>query len=502
MDDGKRGGTTVRLVAKLTIAVAALLSTAITCWAQARDNGYRTAAARSGAPALIAAQPSLTPPQSVEGTWVSDDGAEAMPEAVAAPGISAEEMSDSQCPIEGGECDQFGDGCDPSLGPRGPCWNDLWAEVHSHKRIYAQVDYLSLWTTGNALPPLVTTSPPGTPQAEAGVLPVSESTSILFGNGKVDGGQRNGARLNVGYWLVDGEFVGVEGHYFALQTGKTSFNAASNFTDDPNAQILARPFFDVGPLVVTPRENSALVAYPNFVNGQSIGDLNGSINISTTSNLQSAGALWRKLIWIDFTMQRRFDLLLGYRFLRIDDSVTINDQSSFTGGIFPTINLTSQDIFSARNFFNGGEIGFKYQSYHGPFSLEVIAKSAFGDNEQNVYIAGSNTITVAGGAPTTTAGGLLAQPTNIGTYQRNVFAVLPEADVNLRLDVTPHVRLTLGYMFLYMNNVQRSGDAIDRTLNPSQIRGHNLVGTPAPLFSPHDSTYYAHGATAGVEVRW
>lgn len=492
----------MRLVAKLTIAVATLLCTATTGWAQVRDFGNRATAAGPGAPALIAAKPSLTPPQSVEGTWVSDDGAEPMPEAIAAPGMTPGEMSGDECPIDGSDCDPFAGGCDPYAGRRGHCWNDLWTEVHSHKRIYAQADYLRFWTSGNPLPPLVTTSPPGTPQAEAGVLPVSESTSILFGNGKVDGGWKNGGRINVGYWLVDGEFVGIEGHYFALQSASTTFNAVSDFTSDPNAQILARPFFDVGPLVVTPRENAALVAYPNFVSGQSIGNLDGSINIRTTSNLQSAGALWRKLIWIDFTMQRRLDLLLGYRFLRVDDSVTIDDASRFSGGIFPPVMLTSQDIFSARNFFNGGEIGLKYQSYHGPFSLELIAKSAFGNNEENVWINGSNTITIGAGAPSTTAGGLLAQPTNIGTYQRNVFAIVPEADVNLRVDVTPHVRLTVGYTFVYINRVQRSGDAIDRSLNPTQIRGGTLVGTPAPLFSPHDSTYYAHGGTAGVEIRW
>ena len=47
-----------------------------------------------------------------------------------------------------------------------------------------------------------------------------------------------------------------------------------------------------------------------------------------------AGALWRKLIWIDFTMQRRFDLLLGYRFLRVDDSVTIGTTKRVFNGEF------------------------------------------------------------------------------------------------------------------------------------------------------------------------
>ena len=85
---------------------------------------------------------------------------------------------------------------------------------------------------------------------------------------------------------------------------------------------------------------------------------------------------------------------------------------------------------------------------------------------------------------------------------RETEAVLPEADINFRVDVTPHWRLTAGYTFLYMNRVQRSGSAIDTSLNPSQIHGNPLVGTPAPVFTPQDTTYYAHGFTAGAEVRW
>ena len=84
-------------------------------------------------------------------------------------------------------------------------------DVHSHDRVYVTAEYLSMWAKGNYLPPLVTTSPPGTPQAQAGVLPVSATTSILYGNERVNLDQRNGGRITAGYWLVDGQFFGVEG---------------------------------------------------------------------------------------------------------------------------------------------------------------------------------------------------------------------------------------------------------------------------------------------------
>jgi len=515
---------TVRFVARIAIALATLLSSAWLCW------GQQPMPAAGGGPSAFAPrpsearQPSRTPPVELTGTWVSDEGEEAMapvqpPEQIGGEPFAIDESmatGGADCEACGGEgCDNCDGGyCDPNAGAGGhgcglfaPLWcSDMWNEVHAHRRIYAQVDYIGLWTKGNPLPPLVTTSPLGTPQAQAGRLPESATTQILFGNGNYDDEFRNGGRLTLGYWLIDGEFLGVEGQYWALNTASTTFNANSDFSSgDPNAIILARPFVNYDPSLVEPTNDAAIVAFPDgFQIGQgSTGTLDGSIDVRTTSNVQSAGALLRKLVWIDFTMQRRLDLLLGYRFFRVDDSVTINDSSTYipTTGVIPEVTLTSQDQFSSRNFFNGGEIGMKYQSQHGRLGLEAIAKCAFGNNEQVTYINGYTTQT-SGGSPVDYVGGLLAQPSNIGTHTRNVFAILPSADVSLRWDITCNWRATAGYTFVYINRVQRSGDAISLDLNPTQIRGGTLIGEPFPEFASTDSTWYAHGVTAGLEYRW
>jgi hypothetical protein len=479
-------------------------------------------------PVSAVSEPSQAPPDGVTGAWVDDaDSGEEMMEPIQPPeqlgaepfqidqSMAGEGMAEGGCDCE--DCQSgAGDGCDPAAGRGGhkhgcglcaPLWcSDMWNEVHAHRRIYAQVDYLSLWSKGNPLPPLVTTSPIGTPQAQAGRLPESATTEILFGNDRVDTDMRNGGRVTFGYWLIDGEFLGVEGQYFTLQQGSTNFNASSNFSGgDPNAIILARPFTNVDPIYPEPIQDAAIVAFPDgFITGSGnlvgTGTLDGSIDIRTTSNLQSAGALLRRLIWIDFTMQRRLDLLLGYRFLRLDDSVTINDASTYipSSGAVPQFDFASQDIFSSSNQFHGGEIGLKGQSQHGRLGIELIGKVAFGNNRQTTYINGWNSFN--GGAEN--VGGLLAQPTNIGTHERNVFAILPEADVNLKWDITCNIRATLGYMFVYVNRVQRSGDAIDLNVNPTQINGGTLDGAAQPAFSSTDTTWWAHGATAGVEYRW
>jgi hypothetical protein len=475
-------------------------------------------------PVRAVSEPTQAPPDDVTGAWVDDGGGDDIVEPIQPPEqLGAEPFAIDQS-MAGGEggcdceaCQGEGGGCDPYAGAGGgghghgkgccaPLWcSDMWNEVHAHRRIYAEVDYLSLWSKGNPLPPLVTTSPLGTPQSQAGRLPESATTEILFGNQNVDDERRNGGRVNIGYWLIDGEFLGVEGQYFTLQQGDTTFNANSNFSGgDPNAIILARPFTNVDPIFPEPIQDAALIAFPSpFTLGQGTGTLDGSIDIRTTSNLQSAGALLRRLIWIDFTMQRRLDLLLGYRFLRIDDSVTINDSSTFipSAGPIPVTTFTSQDIFSSSNIFNGGEIGLKGQSQHGRLGFEFVTKVAFGNNRQKTYINGWNTID-SGGVVTDNVGGLLAQPTNIGTHQRDVFAIVPEADLALKWDITCNLRATVGYMFVYNNRVQRSGDAINLNVNPTQINGGTLDGSPQPEFYSTDTTWYAHGATAGVEYRW
>ncbi len=98
-------------------------------------------------------------------------------------------------------------------------------------------------------------------------------------------------------------------------------------------------------------------------------------------------------------------------------------------------------------------------------------------------------------------GGLLTQPTNIGTYKRDVFAVLPEANVNLRFDITRNLRATMGYTYIYTNRVQRSGDAIDLNVNPTQIGG-TLDGPAQPAFAFRDTPFWVHGVSAGLEYRW
>jgi hypothetical protein len=344
---------------------------------------------------------------------------------------------------------------------------------------------------------LVTTSPLGTIQAEAGVLDLP-TTQILYGGERVNDDYQNGGRIDFGYWLIDGQFLGIEGHYLSLFESSEDFVASSSFSNgvQPGDRILARPFFNIQ----TGLQDSSVLAFENFVLNNQTVDLDGSINIHTASDVQSAGALLRQLLWIDFTGGYRVDLIGGYRYFRFVDSLQINDNFTAVGAAPNDINFASTDLFETDNQYHGGEIGLDGQWFHGRFSFQALGKIGFGNNRQQVRINGSTTTTSAG-ASVTTAGGLLALPTNIGTFTRNETAILPEVNLNLRYDITCNLRATLGYTVIYMDNVVRSGDQIDLGINPTQIGGA-LVGDARPAFNFVEDDLFVHGVNAGMELRW
>jgi hypothetical protein len=503
----------------------------------------------------VAGAPSLAPPEDVEGSWVGDDSVveqptsqPAVPLAIGAMPSNAmyappmydeyaeraaymyggypEEYSGIDlsgdpyagyggAPSDDGSCD--GESCGECGHGRhcgrcgccggGPC-GYLWDEVHSHRRFYVREEYLYWKGKGNPLPALVTTAPVGTPQEFAGVLGEPETT-VLYGQNRANDDWRSGGRITAGMWLVDGEFLGVEGHYLGLEDDTDRFFAQGEFSQGGNGPILARPFTEVvqtdplNPNSVTSTPASSLLAFPNFDDNGNIVDLDGQISVQSKVSTQSAGLLLRKLLWIEFTKNWRVDALGGYRYFRLNDGVTIHDFWTETGGPLGNAAFTSYDYFQARNEFHGGELGLAGSIFFGRFSLEAIGKLALGNLHQTVKIDGTSFVSVAGSQFVETGNyRLLTQPTNDGRYKRDVFAVIPETNLNLRFDLTRNVRLIAGYNFIYMSQAQRSGKAIDLNVNTSQIGG-TLLGPAVPKFKfSNDNGYWLHGMNAGVEVRW
>ena len=80
----------------------------------------------------------------------------------------------------------------------------------------------------------------------------------------------------------------------------------------------------------------------------------------------------------------------------------------------------------------------------------------------------------------------------------------PEFQLKLGYDLTPQIRFTLGYDFLYLSDAVRPGDQIDRNLPKGQIfaQGGPAISTTYPARRFQTTDFYAQGLTAGVSLRF
>jgi len=417
------------------------------------------------------------------------------------PSFMAAPFDPSQAPLPGGSFDNNEPGALPY-------------------RWYGSFEYLYWWIRDGGLPPLVTTGSPT--DAIPGVLnpTLGPSTQIIYGNQSIDTQGRSGARFELGRWFGCGTPWAIEGGLFFLGQRTASFSAGGD--GSPNSPVVARPFFEDNRQV----ESVEYVNFPGFVSG--------TINITSTNNFYGANLDWRRRIWCNPGCQRRcntcnnscwrVDGQLGFRYLHFDEDLSIAETPT---SVVPLVNEagllfpagTSQaltDSFQVRNDFYGAMFGLITEWQRGRWNLSLSTRVSLGSTHEKVEIAGSQTLFVPGAAPVTVSGGLLARPSNIGTYTSNSFAVVPEVGFNVGYQVTPHWRVFAGYSFLYWSDMVRVGDQIDRTVNlgglPLSIQpGQTSIFTgqvipagdpnrPAPILKETD--FWAQGINVGFQWTW
>jgi len=352
-------------------------------------------------------------------------------------------------------------------------------------RFEARGEFLLWWTQGSRVPPLVTTSPDGTAAEQAGVLG-QDTTTILFGGESLAGSSRSGGRITMTYWLQPNRCTGIEASYLGIGRETNSFFAQSE--GDP---ILARPFFNIRN-DDDDEQDSLLVAHPDRAEGR--------VGATVAAEFQGVEVLLR---WAMLQQDaHRMDFVVGYRYQRLDDGLLI---SQFTESTDPVSQGTTVDLFDqfqSRNRFHGAEFGLLYSERYCRWSMEMLMKLGFGNTHSRVLIDGSTTTTVPGQSPVTTSGGLLALPTNMGVYGDNHFTMIPEFGITLGYDLTPRLRATFGYTFIYWSNVARAGDQIDLDVNDSQLSGGTLDGAPRPEFIWITTDFWAQGLNFGLECRY
>jgi Putative beta barrel porin-7 (BBP7) len=356
-------------------------------------------------------------------------------------------------------------------------------------RAWVNAEYLLWWMRGQSLPALATTSPTGTSATQAGVLG-APGTSVLFGDALANNTARSGGRISAGTWIGDGQIFGVEGDFFMLETKAANFGISSG-----GSPILGRPFIDAN----TDLPVALRVAYP----GEFSGDIAAE---ASTTGLTGAGLLLRANLLC--SNDWRLDMLGGYRFLRFADRLTVSDDQTALPGnpdfLAPGTRISTGDEFATKNLFNGFEFGLSGSYQSGPFSVVLLSKLAVGYNQQDVDIFGATYVSVPGTPSTNSTGGLLALPSNIGHFSRNSeISVIPEIELKVGYQLTPRLRATLGYTFLYWDNVVRAADQVDRMVNPNLLPNSGATGGPlAPAFQFNRDNLWVQGLEVGLEFRF
>jgi Putative beta barrel porin-7 (BBP7) len=327
------------------------------------------------------------------------------------------------------------------------------------------------------VPPLVTQGDPAdTPTGAIG----QPGTRILFGDRSAGANPFNGGRLNLGLWLNREQTWGIDGNYFFLATRHTSFTAANDSTGTTTLNV---PFFNAD----LNAEDARQIAVP--------GVQSGTTSVSTSQRLMGYELNLRGRL-VD-TDTFRLALLGGFRYVSLQESLDLNTHFDFVPLAFG-ISSDTFDSFGTRNRFYGGQIGLAGEMNRDRWVFGAQAKVALGSVNQRINITGSNTVTDPFNGAVTTPGGIFSAASNMGEFNRSVFCVVPEVGLTMGYQVTRNLTATVGYNFLYMSNVVRPGDQIDRGINFAAPAN----GPTRPSAGFNSTDFWAQGINFGLQFRY
>jgi len=362
-------------------------------------------------------------------------------------------------------------------------------------RFYGSAEYILWFGKPNSPPPLVTAG--GLNDVTSAAAIGQNGTTVLFGDQGLDARARSGARVRIGAWLNSEETLGVEAGGFFLEPAGTKFATASDGTTP-----LGLPFSNADLVFVNP-ETALLLASPGLASA--------TVNATTRNTVWGSEADAR----VNLTGGPRYraDLLAGFRYFQFTNDLTLNSASTaldngfiqFQGAPQPApATVTTLDHFHTHNDFYGVNLGGTVELRQGPWFADFRGTLALGVVHQVLTIDGSTALVVPDTPTVTVPGGLFAQPTNMGRHSRDEFGIIPEAGVSAGYQIADFVRAYVGYSALYFrNDVLRTGSAIDRSINGTQIPSLSFapVGTetqPAAVLRNVD--FWLQGVHFGVEI--
>lgn len=318
-------------------------------------------------------------------------------------------------------------------------------------------------------------------------------TEMLLGNDYLPQPWRSGGRFTLGMWFDDQRGVGIEGSGFFLIAVSPQYS----FNDPTGETRLAVPYIGasrreaaVYPLSGRTASGAATLGLEDQMAG---GDLYGVVNAFECCSIQC-------------------DVLLGARYLYLYEGLTFTTRTvPLTGTDGP---LLTRDWFGTYNHFVGPGTGVSLSWAAGRLSANLLAKVAYGIMSERVNVTGevmtNRFNTPPGGEPRTYAGGLFAQPTNIGHAAKVRMAVVPEVNLTVGVQLLKNLRASVGYGILYTDSVVRPGEQIDPRINSRQSVALTGSATPPgigtgraqPETRVTADDFWAHGLNLGLEFQF
>ncbi len=375
-------------------------------------------------------------------------------------------------------CDGYydSDGCD-SMGSAGWANSSLSFDP---SRWFGSIEVLLMFRKGDRLPPLVTTGP-DTNADTAGEIGQA-GTEVLFGGQRVLQDLRAGGRLTLGTWIDQccSRSLVMRGWFAGEETANFGSNQSIN-------SVITRPFLNVSDNQAA-AQDTQIIAFPNRATG--------SISVRASSEVYGADISARQEWFSRFG--GTVDVLYGYQFMRMDESLSISSSSVSQDDDFAPVGsvLAIDDSFEAENEFHGGQFGFASRYREGCWSFHSLAKVGFGRLRRGATLSGQ-TFTSIDGNDAVDPNGLLVRSTNAGSTDDHTFGWVPELDFTFGWHQYPRFDLTFGYHVIAMTDAIQVGTLIDPDL------AVNLSDPPTGQLSPtrraEYGTFYVQGIHFGLQ---
>ncbi len=355
-----------------------------------------------------------------------------------------------------------------------------------YDRWWVTGEYFLGYTRPGTLPPIATS---GT--ADSLAVLGRTGTRVLLG-GEQDFGGVSGGRFGAGLWLDPCRAYGFEWGVFFLPTQRSSFTA-----DSTTAAALGRPFFDTNLGI----ENVRLVSLAGQFDGRMSGEY------STLFWGGEMGMAVRVLETSTFTLEQLFHA----RYYGLEEKVGVNDVVTavpgggaifFNGQAQPLgATVAVSDFYSVVNRWVGGAGGLRVNWSSGRVLVSVTGRLGIGAMMTTLTADGETRLTGSGADASLRTGILTAgRPTRRVTDVDISFA--PEVGARVGYRLTDHITASVGYQYLYMTNVARVEQQLNRNVDPTRVpSGQNFgaaANAPIGRLDVQRGYYWMHGLAVGL----